>query len=250
MASLAEWIPKYIRRTMSWRPGQTPTADELNTMFNLLTLQGDNNTEYLDYLITQGTYEIIKKIIEEGVDELNANMGIINSRFSQLQKVLDEHSISIDVNKAANEVLLDKVTTLETRVQDMYKNYLLSDTITNIVYKIAVANGQITAIPFGIANLQLHDTTSGNTYEIYAYNTEMFVKDSTATGVTATQQVFDDDVAGYSNRKLYITNGELYLDDTTDAAPTEELWLIDDVYLNVFALGATAGVLYYKEANE
>ena len=48
--SIEKWIPQKIGATVSYRSGQTPKDEELNSWFNLLISQGDWNSNQIDTL--------------------------------------------------------------------------------------------------------------------------------------------------------------------------------------------------------
>lgn len=57
-----EWIPNYIRQNMQYKPKDILTAQDYNAILNLLITQGDYNSEWLEYLQTEGVPEMILDI--------------------------------------------------------------------------------------------------------------------------------------------------------------------------------------------
>ena len=45
-----DWIERYIRQTVDFRPGQKLSSARLNELFNLLILQGDDTTSVVKYI--------------------------------------------------------------------------------------------------------------------------------------------------------------------------------------------------------
>lgn len=50
MANLT-WLPKYLKKTASFRPKQVMTNSEMNEWLNLIVTQGDNNTDGIKAII-------------------------------------------------------------------------------------------------------------------------------------------------------------------------------------------------------
>lgn len=47
---ITDWIPKFIRRRLDYRPKDVLTAQEYNAILNLLIEQGDHNSSWLEYI--------------------------------------------------------------------------------------------------------------------------------------------------------------------------------------------------------
>ena len=245
-----EWIPKYIRQKVRFRPGQTPTAEEINMYYNLLIDQGDYNTEYLTFLFEKGMYEVIKDIIMNDIDELNSNMDVINTHFATVRAQLEGHDLEINDHGLKLTDILKRLKAVEERVQALYKNYLLSDTVTGIVYKIDVTNGVLTVKPVGEYSYFIKDTATATVYAFTIYNDRIVYTESVAPEGTVPHAglvVTDDtDTKKY---KFMITNGVPYTDETQDSPTASEgaLQIVDDYLLKVREIHFKNGTMYIKE---
>jgi uncharacterized protein YlxP (DUF503 family) len=66
---MADWIPKYIRRVLEYKPHKILSAKEYNAILNLLVAQGDYNSEWLQYLYTEGIPNAVAKLTTEELQE-------------------------------------------------------------------------------------------------------------------------------------------------------------------------------------
>ena len=55
-------FPSYIKQTVAYRSGQIPTADEINSYFNLLIEQGDLTTTAVDNHPAYVARYVLKKV--------------------------------------------------------------------------------------------------------------------------------------------------------------------------------------------
>lgn len=66
---MADWIPKYIRRVLDYKPHKILSAKEYNAILNLLVAQGDYNSEWLQYLYTEGIPNAVAELTTEELQE-------------------------------------------------------------------------------------------------------------------------------------------------------------------------------------
>ena len=67
-----EFIPKYIKQVMDWRDSEKITAEQYNAILNLLIVQGDNNSEYLNFIAGNHlTEEEVRQLINQKVFEVS-----------------------------------------------------------------------------------------------------------------------------------------------------------------------------------
>ena len=68
-----EFIPKYIKQVMDWRDSEKITAEQYNAILNLLIVQGDNNSEYLNFIAGNHlTEEEVRQLINQKVVEIGS----------------------------------------------------------------------------------------------------------------------------------------------------------------------------------
>ena len=64
-----QFVPNYIRRNIDYKPKDILTAQEYNSILNLLIAQGDHNSEWLEYLQNHGIPDAIADISAEEIAE-------------------------------------------------------------------------------------------------------------------------------------------------------------------------------------
>lgn len=67
---MKKWIPKYIQKNLAYKSQETVTAADYNAMFNLLITQGDYNSEWLEWLTTEGLGEFFKDLNGEDIKQM------------------------------------------------------------------------------------------------------------------------------------------------------------------------------------
>lgn len=79
------WVPKYIHKESDYKSKQIVTADDYNAYLNLLIAQGDYNSEWLNWLTTEGIIEQLTDISGEDIQQ-----AIIDAAQDQIDQLVSD----------------------------------------------------------------------------------------------------------------------------------------------------------------
>lgn len=79
------WIPKFIHKESEYKSQQIVTADDYNAYLNLLIAQGDYNSEWLNWLTTEGIIEQLTDISGEDIQQ-----AIIDAAQDQIDQLVSD----------------------------------------------------------------------------------------------------------------------------------------------------------------
>ena len=67
---MKNWIPKFIRKNLAYRQQDIVSASDYNAVLNLLISQGDYNSEWLEWLTSEGLAEFFKDLNGEDIKQM------------------------------------------------------------------------------------------------------------------------------------------------------------------------------------
>ena len=112
--TIQDWVPKYIKQTVDFRSGTTPTPERFNELYNLLITQGDFNTLTLHQLLQN-----LDGFDVEFQDSITQNKQYHDNMLAQFNNTLAQilsdndttlNSLSAQLMQSVNLMLQDYMT--------------------------------------------------------------------------------------------------------------------------------------------
>ena len=195
-----QYIPNYIRRTISYNPRDILSAQEYNAILNLIITQGDYNSSWLEYLQNDAIPDAIRDISVEQIEE--ALTVAVREELEALSASV-QNKTSRQLNNPMVTILnigqgIDGISALDT---------LLTAKALNATYAIATnLVGNNAAYPTLAQLITLN--TLGN--DIIAYSTDG------ATVTTGTVDTVTTAASNYMTENNFDANVFVYPNGNTD----------------------------------
>lgn len=129
-------FPSYIKQTVAYRSGQIPTADEINSYFNLLIEQGDLTTTVLvNHLAGEAQHITTEERTAWNEKEDKTVVAAINVRLNNLENAL--HDITVTRARIDDDLSSSATTYSSNKINNTFvlKTEISNEQIINIVGK-------------------------------------------------------------------------------------------------------------------